>query len=125
MDRESRERAAVAAAGLAPVPYTRTTPADVAGCEGFTNSVSRRSPGLCYRCERFGHAGRSYIAPALTLKNGEASCPNWRPLLSAAQVAAVDEQAGLHATHCAPAGGGEKSLHQQSVDSTTTEGAGS
>ena len=96
MDRESRERAAVAAAGLSPVPYTRTTPADVAGCEGFTNSISRRAPGLCYRCERFGHAGSSYIAPALLLKSGAASCPNYRPLLGADQVAAVDETAGLH-----------------------------
>lgn len=110
MDRSERERAAVAAAGLSPVPYTRTTPADVAGCEGFTNSISRRAPGLCYRCERFGHAGSSYIAPALTLKNGAASCPNYRPLLGADQVAAVDETAGLHAAHRAPAQGGDKDL---------------
>lgn len=88
--------AAMQAAGLAPVPFKRTTPADVPGCEGFTNSVSRRSPGLCYRCASFGHNGSSWIAPALTLKAGEASCPNWSPLISADQIAATDDMAGLH-----------------------------
>lgn len=109
MDRSERERAAVAAAGLAQVPFTRATPADVAGCEGFTNSVSNRTPGLCHRCERYCHIGNSYIEPALQLNNGAPSCDNWRPLLSADQIAAVDETMN-HAAHRAPAQGGEKAL---------------
>lgn len=94
-DRAEREREAMAAAGLAPVPFTRTTPADVAGCEGFT-MLNGRVPGLCHRCERYGHSSRSYVTPALQLNNGAASCDNWRPLLSADQIAAVDETQGTH-----------------------------
>ena len=92
-DRSERERAAVSAAGLAPVPFSRTTSADVAGCEGFT-MLNGRVPGLCHRCERYGHNSRSYVTPALLLNNGTASCDNWRPLLSADQIAAVDETMG-------------------------------
>lgn len=96
-DRSERERAAVAAAGLTPVPYMRTTPADVAGCEGRISSTTNRTIGLCHRCERFGHNGNRWTEPAAFLDGNRAwDCPNHRPLLSADQVAAVDEQAGLH-----------------------------
>ena len=109
------------------IPFPRVIPADIAGCEGHEVSVVTRKPmPYCViTCERYGHAGSSHLEPAVTFIDGTPHCPHHRPLLSADQIAAVDEQAGLHATHCAPAGGGEKSLHRGSVDSTTTEGAGS
>jgi len=90
----AQERAAMAAAGLAPVPFTRTAPADVAGCEGYTSRIANRVAPLCHTCERYGHNSRSYVAPALVIASGQASCENFRPLLSADQVAAMDEMAG-------------------------------
>lgn len=123
-DRSERERAAVSAAGLAPVPFSRTTSADVAGCEGFT-MLNGRVPGLCHRCERYGHNSRSYVTPALLLNNGTASCDNWRPLLSADQIAAVDEtMAAGHAPHLAPSSGRGTSLHLGAGVSATTRKGG-
>ncbi len=82
------------------IPFPRVVAADVAGCEGFT-MLNGRVPGLCHRCERYGHNSRSYVTPALLLNNGTASCDNWRPLLSADQIATVDETMGaaVHAPH--------------------------
>lgn len=117
-DRAEREREAMAAAGLAPVPFTRTTSADVAGCEGFTR-LNGRVPGLCHRCERYGHNSRSYVTPALELDNGAASCDDWRPLLSPDQIAAVDGM-GAHAGTVRAAAEGGKSADRGGVCSDST-----
>ena len=104
-DRAERERAAMADKGLAPIPIrSHPMPSDVAACGGTYHERRQTTVGLCYGCARYGHHARVHIAPAAFNDGSKWDCPNFLPLVSADQVAAVDETAGMgHATHGAPA----------------------
>ena len=78
------------------IPFPRVVAADVAGCEGHdlkpVRSLIRQPLPYCsLTCLRYGHNGSSFIEPAVTFTNGVPHCPHHRELLSADQVAAVDE----------------------------------
>lgn len=81
------------------IPFPRTVAADVAGCEGHdlkpVRSIIRQPLPYCsLTCLRYGHNGSSFIEPAVTFTDGVPHCPHHRELLSADQIAAVDETAG-------------------------------
>jgi len=88
------------------IPFPRVVAADVAGCEGHdlkpVRSIIRQPLPYCsLTCLRYGHNGSSFIEPAVTFTNGVPHCPHHRELLSADQIAAVDETMGaaVHAPH--------------------------
>ena len=83
------------------IPFPRAVAADVAGCEGHdlkpVRSIIRQPLPYCsLTCLRYGHNGSSFIEPAVTFTDGVPHCPHHRELLSADQIAAVGETAGLH-----------------------------
>ena len=112
------------------IPFPRVVAADVAGCEGHdlkpVRSIIRQPLPYCsLTCLRYGHNGSSFIEPAVTFTNGVPNCPHHRELLSADQIAAVDEtMTAGHAPHLAPSSGSGTSIHLGAGVSATTRKGG-
>lgn len=108
------ERERLNKAGIKPIPFAND---DFAACGGKFILSRNQTAGLCYLCKRYGHRSRTHVEPVAQFNGERWDCENFRALVTAAQVEAVDE---THVGNVPHQDKGAVSRKSQTVDNATT-----